>query len=64
MNGRLLFVNLLQTPHTNRIAMAVTRQLLAAAFAALIVVIHGTRYATAARRIAFSSLNECAPVAV
>ncbi len=37
---------------------------LAAALAPLSVVMHGTRCVTAARRIDFSSKNECAPAGV
>ena len=61
--GLLCFVDLLQTPHANRIAQF-RRHASAAALAPLIVVMQGTRYATALRRIAFSSWKLCAPVVV
>ena len=57
LGGRLLRVDLLQAPDADRIAPSATRRLRQPPCAPLIVVMQGTRYATAARRIAFSSLK-------
>ena len=53
-------MDLLQAPHTDRIAARREAIASAAAFAPLMVVMHGTRYVTALRRMAFSSVKLCA----